>query len=99
MTEEFEGFTGTHIDDWVDNPRNDDYARWMFLHFRLPAIHQILARKFIKSRLFCTYARKRYRVTGASRLGDVWLTSSFHRSQGYEMRVAVDSCSEWGPEP
>jgi hypothetical protein len=49
--------------------------------------------------LFCEYEGKRYRVTGASRLGDVWLSADFAREYGYELRVDVEKCSVWGPTP
>lgn len=88
-----------HIDDFVDDRSQDPYARWMFLHFRLPAILQILAREFIATKLFCTYEGDRYRVTGASRLGDVWLTTDFEKSQGYDDRVDVADCSDWSDAP
>lgn len=90
--------TPDHIDDFIDDFRQDAYTRWMFLHFRLPADQQAAFRPFIQDRkLFCTYEGKRYRVTGASRLGDVWLTTDFKRDHGYDMRVLVSDCSEWGP--
>jgi len=86
----------THIDDWVQNPDNDAYARWMFMHFRLPALMHATFNQFIADRkLFCTYEGKRFRVTGASRLGDVWLAENFERDMGYDHRVTVDTCSKW----
>lgn len=94
----------THVDDYVDNPAGDPYARWMLMHFRLPAVLQILCGDFLKTKLFCTWQGKRWRVTGASRLGDVWLHSKLNfdpkKTQPYyEERVELDECSEWGPEP
>jgi len=89
-----------HIDDWIDDPTQDPYARWMFLYFRLPAFQLLAFRQFMaEHKLFCTYEGVRYRVTGASRLGDVWLISDFSKDIGYEHRVAVDECSGWGKEP
>jgi len=38
-------------------------------------------------------------VTGASRLGDVWLSKDFAREDGYEARVSVAACSGWGATP
>lgn len=95
----------THIDDWLDRPSfvveggaKEAYARWVFEFFRLPAYKQVMYRPFMQAhRLFCTFEGKRWRVTGASRLGDVWLTSDFQRDTGYDRRVNVDGCSEWGP--
>jgi hypothetical protein len=79
---------------------NDPYARWMLMYFRFPAEMQIAFERFYKKyRLFCTYEGKRYRVTGASRLGDVWLATNFERQHGYDLRVNVDKCSEWRESP
>lgn len=88
----------THVDDYVEDFRSDPYARWMLMHFRMPAEMQTAFRKFTAPhKLFCTYQGKRYRCTGASRLGDVWLTADFSRDTGYDMRVDVAECSDWGP--
>jgi len=45
--------------------------------------------------LFCIYKMEKYRVIGAGRLGDVWLTKDFNREQGYDLRVYVNECSNW----
>jgi hypothetical protein len=88
-----------HIDDFIINPNTDDYAAWMFNYFRMPAISKIRFEKFMKdSKLFCTYAGKRYRVTGASRMGDVWLATDFKRDTGYDLRVDVEECTNWAPQ-
>jgi hypothetical protein len=97
----------THVDEWVDSPRfpapadepHENYARWMFLFFRLPAMLNAAFRPYIKDRkLFCTYGGKRWRVTGASRMGDIWLAGDFNRDHGYDERVDLSACSQWGPE-
>ncbi len=85
----------THIDDWVYNHHNPSYPRWMFLHFRLPSHLQFLAKEFIQSKLFCKYKGKTYRVTGASRFGDVWVTEDYEEDTKYQLRVDVDECSDW----
>lgn len=94
--------TKPHVDDFIDdslgtlNDKNAQYARWMFNHFRLPASLRYDFDKFMKDyKLFCTYKNKKYRVTGASRLGDVWLNKDFTADHGYNLRVSVDQCSEW----
>lgn len=88
-----------HVDDFVDDPKKDKYARWFFFTKRLPA-HLLLAfEEFIGPiKLFCEYEGQTYRVTGASRLGDVWLTSDMNKSIGYELRVEMDKCSNWRPQ-
>ena len=92
------GWTMTHVDDFVDRHDTDVYASWMLFFFRLPAVLQIKFRHFFDGKkLFCTWKDKRWRVTGASRFGDVWLTSDFTRDAGYDHRVEIDECSKWGP--
>ena len=90
-----------HVDEFIDGHFNEEkYARWCFLLFRLPAVLQADFREFTKKyKLFCTYNAVRFRVTGASRLGDIWLTSDFNQDTGYEHRVDLSECSEWGDKP
>ena len=95
----------THVDEFIeygsdicskDRAANEDYARWVLNHFRLSAICKNAFSEFMKPfRLFCEYRGVKYRVIGASRLGDIWLTSDFTKEHGYEHRVCVDDCSSW----
>lgn len=97
-----------HVDEFIDHgiasalgrtgpgAAAERYARWFFLYHRLSAVLRIQFREFFGDRtLFCDYEGKRYRVTGASRLGDVWLTTNFNQGTGYELRVDVEKCSGW----
>lgn len=94
-----------HVDTFIrygtgakDEP-NEAYARWMLNHFRQPASVLFATEQFMKPhRLFCTHLTQRYRVTGASRMGDVWLTKNFDQDSGYQKRVLISSCYSWGPE-
>ena len=81
-----------HIDTFIDDFYcQHKYARWMFNYFRLPAVLKADFEEFMKEhKLFCTWHEQRYRVTGASRLGDVWLHSDPKRDCGYEHRVDVE---------
>lgn len=89
-----------HVDAFIDDYKQDTYARWMFMHFRLPAFQQAAFRPFIRDRkLFCNFEGKRFRVTGASTMGDIWLVRDFSRDHGYDFRVLVKDCSAWGPQP
>jgi hypothetical protein len=93
-----------HVDDFVDDytksSRPERYARWWLHHARLSGVLKGQFREFLKdAKLFCDYKEKRYRVIGASRLGDVWLAENFNRPTGYDLRVDVDSCSNWGDKP
>ncbi len=74
------------------------YARFALLLLRLPAVHRIVFAHFIqKYTLFCTYGGVRHRVTGASRMGDIWLARDFTRESGYDLRVAIADCSQFSP--
>lgn len=91
----------THIDDWITNPihRNEGekYAKFVLTYFRYPAWAKGDFRQWMgQFKLFCTYQGKRYRVTGASRMGDVWLAEDLNRESGYDLRVDVAECCEWG---
>ena len=89
-----------HIDDFIEDLESDAYAAFVFNHFRLPAVLKCRFWPFMREhRLFCTYEGKRWRVTGASRMGDVWLSADFNREMGYERRVDVDACTAWSPSP
>lgn len=85
-----------HVDDFIDAHDSDPYAALVLNYFRLPAIDRVRYAPWMKRfALFCTYQGNRYRVTGASRLGDVWLAKDREREAGYDLRVNVDDCSEW----
>tara|TARA_R110002167_G_scaffold191865_1_gene394215 strand:- start:89 stop:469 length:381 start_codon:yes stop_codon:yes gene_type:complete len=87
----------THIDDFIDDPSTDAYASWFFNLARMPAMARYKFEKQIAPyKLFCDYEGRRVRVTGASCLGDVWITDNHDRDSGYDNRINVDSCSNWG---
>lgn len=89
-----------HVDDFIEDVSQDSYARFMFNHFRLAAALQFDFNEFVTDcRLFGTYKGERFRITGASRLGDVWLARDFERNTGYDLRVAVNEVSDFGPKP
>lgn len=90
-----------HIDSWLDCPSDpkkigECYAKFFLVHRRMPAWMVSAFTPWLSDRkLFCTYKGKRYRCTGASRLGDIWLTSDFERDHGYELRIDVMDCTDW----
>jgi len=97
-----------HVDEWVadmgfeDKPEDGEimYARWLMMHWRLPAYMKSNFDKFISNyTLFCTYEGARFRCIGGSRMGDVWLTTNFNATHGYEKRVDVAKCSAWASKP
>lgn len=93
----------THIDEWLDKPNytedeGERYARYVLELFRYPAWKKAMYSKYVTP-LFCTYQGKRYKVTGASRMGDIWLAEDFTQMHGYDKRVDVAECSEWKAIP
>lgn len=94
-----------HVDDWIDTPTfpadsKVNYAKFVLEYARLPAWKKIAYSEWMKQfKLFCTHMGKRYKVTGASRLGDVWLAKDHNRENGYDLRVNVSECSEWDDKP
>jgi hypothetical protein len=99
----------THVDDWIDTPtlpraaEKDPgmvYAKFFLLLARLPAHMQWSFHPWISQfQLFCTYKGERFRVTGASRMGDIWLVKDHLRNTGYDHRVMLDDCSNWSKGP
>lgn len=91
----------THVDDFSEALFTDKttYARFFFFLHRLPANTQAILRPWMKNfRLYCTYEGKKYRVTGASRFGYIWLHSDLSTPEPkpfYEKRVDLDTCSDW----
>lgn len=96
----------THIDEWIDSagfPTDETeveaYAKFFFLLKRLPVIMQMAFSEQIKPyELYCDYQGQTWRVTGASRMGDIWLTSDMQKDTGYDARVDLALCSNWRKE-
>lgn len=89
----------THVDDFIDDPSTDKYTSWVLSLFRLPAALQWKFKDFTQQyKLYCTYEGKRYRVVGASRMGDIWLHSNLNHNEKtqpfYEHRVMVDDVKD-----
>jgi hypothetical protein len=109
LTQPLNGQTATapavHVDEWLDDVSfpsdpGEVYARWWLDQARYPAWKKSLYAPLMRDfRLFCTYKGDRFRCTGASRLGDVWLAADHARTSGYDLRVNVTDCSQWGREP
>jgi len=78
---------------------NEKYARWVLNHYTLSAMCKLDFNEFMEGNLlFGMYEGKKYRITGASRLGDVWLHSELDPAKAkafYEKRVCVDDISDW----
>lgn len=86
-----------HCDDYIDDETAPPALRAFLKRARSPAHGLTLAEAF--PRLFADHEGKRVRVTMASRLGDVGITSNLNAEVGYEQRVAVEELSNFGTEP
>lgn len=85
-----------HVDDFIDDPYGNKYARWVLMHFRLRASLSCSFSQFMKDKnIFCKYEDRVYKVIGASRMGDIWLCKDFEAVNGYDLRVDIDNCSDW----
>lgn len=96
-----------HVDAFIDQPGGDKYARWVLSLFRFPAVLAADFKEWIRPhKLFCTYQGTRYRVTGCSRLGDLYLHPDFDKDPEVSPYAAPgfrgvdpEQCNEWGPQP
>ena len=97
-----------HVDDFLDDiltSRDGEglmYAHFMLAHFRKSGIMRKAQDKYMNNqRLFVTYEGERYRVTGASRLGDLWLNTDHSATNAYTRRVAFNRAKlqDWSATP
>lgn len=90
-----------HVDDFIDDSftyktNSEKYARFVLNYFRLSAALTMDFEPFMKQyKLFCQYEGLKYKVTGASRMGDIWLSKDLTRDAGYDLRVCIEECSDW----
>lgn len=92
-----------HVDEFIDKPvrhkpenKGMRYAQFFLLWKRMPAYMQMNFAEFYGDiKLFCDYKGNKYRCTGASRMGDVWLAKDHGQERGYDLRVDIDECSNW----
>ena len=95
------------VDEFLDDfiiPSKENvgerYAQFVLEFMRAPAAKKYNVERWTKQfKLFCTYNDGlRYRITGASRMGDVWLAKDENKDSGYDLRVCIKDCSEFSPE-
>lgn len=86
-----------HIDEFVNDQTivierpELAYPHFLFSYWRLSSVLKMAYFPFMRSfKLFVEYEGCIYRVTGASRLGDVYLSRDFEREHGYDLRVLPD---------
>lgn len=84
-------------DRYIDDPAAHPALRRYLAFARAPAHGQLLPRPH--PRLFADYEGKRVRVTMASRLGDVGVTTDLDAELGYERRVLVRQLGNFSEDP
>ena len=92
----------THIYDWLETPSKTDSEAMVkkFLDFKTrSAFWQMKNKdKMPKVKCFCIFKGSKLKITGASRMGDVWLAKDFDRVNGYDYRVDIDNCTDFSYE-
>ena len=86
-----------HCDDYIDDPTAPDVLR-KFLAFARGPAHGLMSGAPVP-KLFADHAGVRVRVTMASRMGDVGVTTNFNAEAGYQQRVAVEELSSFSEVP
>lgn len=91
-----------HINEWIEDriygecKEDEEYAVAFFFLKGMDAVSNCAIEPIMKNhKLFCMYEGNTYRVTGCSRMGDVWLHSDYEKNYGYTDRVDVELCSNW----
>jgi len=86
-----------HIDDFLDDPMIQfkhpelKYVNFFLAHARKSASDRLMHEPFMQQfQLFADYEGKTYQITGASRLGDIWLTEDHKKGAQYSHRVEPD---------
>lgn len=86
-----------HCDDYIDDPEAPPSLR-KFLTFARSPVHGLLAPK-PHPELYADHGGRRVRVTMASRMGDVGITSDLTAETGYEQRVRVKHLKNFSEVP
>ena len=84
-------------DVYIDDPSAPTALRTFLEFARAPAHGQLLPKPHPK--LYADYEGQRVRVTMASRLGDVGITTNLGAEAGYEQRVRVSQLSNFSEAP
>lgn len=86
-----------HCDEYIEDPVAPEALRKFLAFARSPAHGQLLPRPH--PRLFADHAGTRVRVTMASCLGDVGITTDLSAEMGYELRVLVSQLLNFSEVP
>jgi hypothetical protein len=86
-----------HCDEYIDDPSAPEVLRKFLDRARAPAHGLLLPDPF--PILFADHEGQTYRVTMASRLGDVGITKNLDKDSGYELRVPVEVLTNFRDKP
>lgn len=89
-----------HIYDWLEEPPKNEEEKKLkeFLDFKTRTASYQFKNEPPKLKCFCIYKGEKYKFTGASSMGDVWLAKDFDRVNGYDKRVSIEDCSDFTHE-
>jgi hypothetical protein len=97
MTIDLDANCEDDCDDYIDDPTAPAVLRTFLAFARAPAHGQLLPKPHPK--LYADYKERRVRVTMASRLGDVGITTDLDAEFGYERRVRVCQLANFSEVP
>jgi hypothetical protein len=98
---EDEWMSKRHIYAWLDrNEKTSDPVTrkvWLFFEYHTKsAMFKSRNRDLLGDlKILCEFEDSQYRITGASRLGDIYLASNLERTVGYDLRVPLDRCKKF----
>lgn len=95
-----EGPTFKHCDDFIHDFEAPMLLRAFLIVNRMPAADKyVLKSAGIDPKLFADLEGTTYRLTMASRMGDVGITKDFEQDMGYDTRVPLEKLSNFRGEP
>ena len=89
-----------HCDDYIHDLSAPQVLRVFLLVNRMPAADKLLLKSSgFSPELYADFEGQTYRVTMASRFGDLAITKKLDAEYGYELRVPVELLSNFRKEP
>lgn len=90
--------TAWGVDEWLNSSTSDcvsdktlAYVHFFFTLHRFRAVERLIHHPFTQQfKLFADFEGVTWRITGASRLGDIYLSANPKREVGYDRRVTLD---------
>lgn len=92
-------FKPQHCDAYIHDLQAPACLRLFLLVERLPAADKVLLYTKFRPTLFATYRGKRVRVTLASCLGDLGISTNLEETTSYDHRVTVEDLTAFSEVP